>query len=392
MAFGSCKKEAAGDRGETGTLEAKIIFGGTASRATSKAIPLTSWKSIKQIQMFLYDQAGKIKFSDTILPPQTGIIQRTWSMVPAGTYTLAIVANAKSSTDNVHTMIGTSALAWTGMNVRNQTIADLDIQHKASAFPTAISGMFSSTQLKPFQEPSEVFMAYATGVTITSGTTTDITANPLQLKREVSLMRVRLRVNDKGQLFDNSDIDFTHAQTSLLIYTLPADMNISEGNAGGVSTTSDDKAVLVAADGATTFRTGDPTTATHNPIGIVDADYTHWKEVVVFPNNGGRAVTTPNVNAPTTQRYYVVITAHAPKDHLLSDGSKVTDAGGTLIHWAGLVEGAFSPNTIREVNLNLSSGGATGVPTEPAKEGGLTIKINDPLPWSSNIESTSLDI
>jgi hypothetical protein len=399
MAFGSCKKDVAGESGETGSLEAKIIFGGTGTRASSKAIPVTSWKNIKQIQMFLYDPTtGVVKFSDTIRPPQTGgAIQRTWSMVPAGTYTLAIVANAKSSTDPVVTMIGTSAQGWTGMNVRNQKIGDLDIQHKAlsTGFPPAIHAAFiggAPTGLTPFVQPAEIFMAYAKNVSITSGTTTDLSPTPLELQREVSLMRVRLRTNDKSQLFDNADVDFAHSETSLLIYTLPKDMNISEGNAGGVSTTSDDKAVLVAADGAGTFIMGDPTTATHNPIEIVDTDYDRWREVVVFPNNGGRVNNTTVVNAPVTQRYYVVITAHAAKDHRLSDGSLVTDQNGTLVHWAGLVEASFEPNKIRELNLNLSSGGTTGVPTEPAKEGGLTIKINDPLPWNSNIETTSLDL
>jgi hypothetical protein len=399
LAFGSCKKEIAGESGETGTLEAKIVFGQAGTRATNRPVPVTSWKNIKQIQMFLYDQTtGVVKFSDMISAPQVaGTIQKTWSMVPAGTYTLAVVANTKSSSDRVSTLIGGTALEWTGMNVRSRLVTDLHIQHKPlpTGFPAAILAGFPNgalpAGLAPFEEPSEVFMAYATSVSIASGATTTL-ANPLELQREVALMRIRVRINDQSQNANNSNLDFTDPQTSLMIYTLPEEMNISEGNAGGVTTTSIDKAVLVAADGNGTFIKGDPSSSSHAPTNITDTNFELWREVVVFPNNGGRVNNGTSVNAPVSQRYYVVITAHAPKDHRLSDGSLVADANGALIHWGGLVEASFEANKIRELNLNLSSGGTIGVPSEPAKEGGLKIEIKDPLPWDSNVEITDIDL
>jgi hypothetical protein len=318
-------------------------------------------------------------------------------MVPAGTYTLAVVANTKSSTDRVSTLIGGATLEWTAMNARSRNITDFHVQHKplAAGFPAAILAGFPNGALPagmaPFEEPSEVFMAYATPVTITSGSTTTLTS-PLELQREVALMRVRLRVNDQSQNANNTNLDFTNPQTSLMIYTLPEEINISEGNAGGVTTTSNDKAVLVAASGNGTFTKGDPSATTHSPTDITDPNFELWREVVVFPNNGGRANNGTAVNAPVSQRYYVVVTAHAPKDHRLSDGTLVPDANGALVHWGGLVEVSFEANKIRELNLNLQTGGTIGVPSEPAKEGGLTIEIKDPLPWNSNVEITDIDL
>jgi hypothetical protein len=395
MAFGSCKKDIAGESGETGSLEAKIIFGGTGTRTTSTAIPVTSWSKINQIQMFLYDPQGNVKFSDTIRPPQTvGSIQRTWSMVPAGSYTLTLVANAKSSTDPVVTMVGGLEQEWTGMNVRNRAISGLNIKHKPmSAFPTLINtALGAGHTLKPFEAPAEVFMAHAINVVITSGATTDITSAPLRLKREVALMRVRLRVSDQSQGFNNADVKFNHADASLMVYTLPDHINIHQDSTagGGVSTTSNDQAVLLAAHGPLTFSDQDPSATTHTPQTILDTEHRLWREVVVFPNNGGRL--NPKADAPATQRYYVVVTAHAPQGHLLGNGNPVTNQNGELVHWGGLVEASFEPNTIRELNLNLSSGGTIGIPTEPAKEGGLIIQVNDPLPWDSNIKVTNIDL
>jgi hypothetical protein len=98
-----------------------------------------------------------------------------------------------------------------------------------------------------------------------------------------------------------------------------------------------------------------------------------------------------STTAPVTQRYYVVITGHARENHLLNNQTKV-GSGGALVSWAGLVEEVFEPNTIRELNLTLSSGGNIGVPSTPAKEGSLTIQVSAPAPWDSNIKSTDLEI
>ncbi|MDR0765670.1 MAG: FimB/Mfa2 family fimbrial subunit, partial [Odoribacteraceae bacterium] len=276
VTFGSCKQEQVEDA-ETGSLVTRIVFERTTpTRATSTAIPATTWTNIKQVQLFLYETTtGTIKFSDIFAPTASApTITKTWSMVPEGEYHLVLVANTKSSTDAVETTItGTSApLEWTGMNVRGFAATALSIRHKpiAAGFPSNISSALGAGHaLKPFESPSEIFMAYSTNpVKIESGKKTDLSASPLSLKRDVALMRVRVRANDKSKGFDNTDVDFAHADASVLIYTLPDHIGIHKED-GGVSTTSDDKNVIVGGSGTSTFSTTDPTSG-YNPTKIVD--------------------------------------------------------------------------------------------------------------------------
>jgi hypothetical protein len=401
LAFGSCKKEFS-EEGATGSLVTKITFEQTATRAKSTAVPETSWKSIKQIQMFLYDKTtGVIKFSDVIQPAASGSLTQTWPMIPVGEYELVLVANVKSSSDSVQTSLvasGNPATEWTAMNVRSLASKDLGIYHmpRPGGFPAAINTVLPSSHgLSAHVAPSEIFMAEASTIVKIETGKKEVLATPLELKREVALMRVRLKTNDKSQGYDNSKVDFARDGASIMIYTLPEKIGIRKGQEGGVSTTSNDKAVLVAASGKETFFTKDPTSGYSTGGTIVDTDFSLWRDVVVFPNDGGRAKNSPkpntNVDAPVAQRYYVVVTGFAPENHLLSNNTTVPK-GGAVIYWGGLVEAAFEPNTIREVNLTLTSGGTTGVPTEPAKEGGLEINVSAPTPWDSNIKVSNLDV
>ena len=57
-----------------------------------------------------------------------------------------------------------------------------------------------------------------------------------------------------------------------------------------------------------------------------------------------------------------------------------------------MIKENFTPNTIREVNLTLRSGGTTDVPTKPREEGGLTISVGTPEAWSSNIVESALTL
>jgi hypothetical protein len=395
LALGSCKKEQT-ESTATGSLVTRIVFEGSAGTraATSTAIPETKWDNIKQIQLFLYEEAtGLIKFSDVFTPPTSGgtSYTKTWSMIPEGNYQLVLVANANSASDAIQTTISgvTAPLAWTGMNVRNFAADALGIHYQplAGGFPSNINtALPPSHTLKPYVAPSEIFMAYSpSAVKIESGKKTTL-SGALNLKRDVSLMRLRLRTNDKSKGFDNTQVDFAHADASILIYTLPNKIGIHKEN-GGVSNTSDEKAVLVAAHGASTFLNSDPSSG-YDPKVIISGDFSLWRDIVVFPNDGGRK---SGATQSPAQRYYVVVTGRAPAGHVLSDQTKVP-TGGALVAWAGLVEDYFSPNLIRELNLTLSSGGSLTIPSTPTKEGGLEIEISAPLPWDTNLTNTDMEL
>lgn len=390
----SCSKNVQPDGqedGAKGELVAKITFEGVADNkaALSTAVPVTSWTNIRQLQVILYDASNVVKYSD-IVTPNPGQTTFTWADVPAGTYTLAMVANVKSSTDAVTTSLdgGATVAEWTKFNVRSKSVASqLTIAHKASSFPAGVAGDYAGKTA--FAEPAEIFMGYQASVTVSNGTTT-VVPGSVALKREVALMRVRLRQNDRTDA-DNTNVNFNGADASIMIHRLPESMKVAQGNDGGVGSTSAENNILVAASGTSTFKTGNPTTG-YAPAIIVDADYTMWRDIVVMPNDAGRSNTAANILAVADRQYFVVVSGHAPQGHVLADGTTVSSASGATVYWSGLVREAFVPNIIREVNLNLRSGGSTDVPPAPTQEGGLTITVSAPAAWNSNIERTDIEL
>lgn len=373
--------------GETAKLEFSITFDGVKSEAgggraaQSTAIPKTSWDNINQLQFFLYDVAGNVCYSK-IESPASGNTQFTYTDVPVGSsYTLVAVANTKSSADPISTYTGGAPMIWNDYNVRQKAITDFVIKHKDGTFPTYNNPSASGN--KAYEVPSEIFMGSVAVPAITSGVTT--TAPVLALKREVSLMRVRLRVNDTDAGVNNGSgakgVDFGQ-DASVLVYTLPTEMTIEAAPAGGVSAVSDKKAVLV---GATSFETADPAAADYNPNQIITSDFPYWKDIVVFPNNGGR-VNDALINGDNdpSRYYFIVVSGLGDTGHILADNTELS--APTTVYWSGLVKKNFCPNIIREVNLTLKSGGTTTLPTEPTEEGGLEITVSSPAPWNDNIQ------
>jgi hypothetical protein len=392
LVFASCQEASDRQSFDTGTIITTISFEGASRAPQTTAIPETSWGNIKQVQLFLYDAAGIVRFSEVIKPRQDDT-RFMWSMVPAGSYTVVVVANARSSTDAVTTSLvaaGTPESEWTAMNVRSLNVNNLGIYHKslAGGFPGVVSAALAANSA--WAEPAEVFMAYATGVTISSGQTTDLTSTPLRLRRELSLMRVRVKTRgDQGN--DNSDVNFSHANALLMIYTLPDKMKISQGTDGGVAATSNSTRILVAGSGSNTFSTSNPTSG-YSTNNILNNGFTLWRDVVVYPNDGGRSNTAVDVEANASRKYFIVLAGHAARGHVLDDLTVVEAPGGAPVYWSGLIEKAFVPNVIREVNLTLLSGGTLLVPTVPAEEGKLQIDFSAPESWSSHIVATEMDL
>lgn len=355
--------------------------------AQSTAIPETSWSNIKQLQFLLYNPSGQVIYS-TIVNPSSALTTFTYTDVPVGTgYTLVAVANVKSSSDAVTTYIdgGTTPTEWTMWNVRQKTIPNLVIEHKAGAFPTFCSTKLTTAGNAAYTEPSEIFMGAATGIAVTAGTTT--TVPNISLKREVAMMRVRLNVKDSEADNENT-VDFTQ-DASIMIYRLPDNMKVGATTAGGVSATSTDVNVLSIKDGPI-FKTADPTSG-YNPTLILGGNFTMWRDVIVWPNNGGRVNDSdPIVEASLDRQYFIVVSGRGKTGHVLANG-EVMDADGP-VYWSGLIKEKFTPNTIREVNLTLRSGGTTEVPTKPREEGGLTIGVTAPVAWSSNIVESSFTL
>ena len=353
----------------------------------STAIPETSWSNIKQLQFLLYNTSGQVVYS-TIVNPTSALTTFTYTDVPVGTgYTLVAVANVKSSSDAITTYLdgGTTPTEWTMWNVRQKTLPNLVIEHKAGDFPTFCSSKLTTAGNTAYTEPSEIFMGASASFDVTTGITTTVPA--IALKREVAMLRVRLNVKDSET--DNlNTVDFTK-DASIMIYRLPDNMKVGAANAGGVSSTSTDANILAVKDG-TIFNTANPTSG-YDPKVILGGNFTMWRDIIVWPNNGGRAVNgASTAEASTDRQYFIVVSGRGATGHILANGDEMAADGPG--YWSGLIKENFTPNTIREVNLTLRSGGTTDVPTKPREEGGLTISVGTPEAWSSNIVESALTL
>lgn len=380
--------------GEKTSLEFAIDFGDIVkTRAQSTAVPVTSWaKSINKVQFFLYDVSGNIKYSAVVDPTTSTESPKkfVYTDVPVGiNYTLVAVANVDAATDPISTSISGSATTWNSYNVRQKAIGALSIGYKSSSFP-AFAPVTGATA---YAAPSEVFMAYVTNVNVSSGQQTTLTT-PLKLKREVSLLRARLNVKDTEADVNNTGtgaggVDWTQ-NVSVLIYRLPNSMGIAEGNAGGIATTSTATNVIVD---TRAWRTVNPTTTDYSSTLILTGNFEKWQDIVVFPNNGGRGGLSVgnDVKASVNHQYFIVVTALGKTGHVLANGNELT--ADTRIYWDGLIQEAFFPNYIREVNLTLKSGGKDGdLPTTPTEQGELIITVSDPEAWDSNILDTDIEL
>ena len=353
----------------------------------STAIPETSWSNIKQLQFLLYNTSGQVVYS-TIVNPTSALTTFTYTDVPVGTgYTLVAVANVKSSSDAITTYLdgGTTPTEWTMWNVRQKTLPNLVIEHKAGDFPTFCSSKLTTAGNTAYTEPSEIFMGASASFDVTTGITTTVPA--IALKREVAMLRVRLNVKD-SETYNLNTVDFTK-DASIMIYRLPDNMKVGAANAGGVSSTSTDANILAVKDG-TIFNTANPTSG-YDPKVILGGNFTMWRDIIVWPNNGGRAVNgASTAEASTDRQYFIVVSGRGATGHILANGDEMAADGP--VYWSGLIKENFTPNTIREVNLTLRSGGTTDVPTKPREEGGLTISVGTPEAWSSNIVESALTL
>lgn len=375
-------EEAGGVSGKTGTFEIGINFADPgAETRVSTAKPTTSWSNISQVQFFLYDASGKVAWS-AIETPATGASVGTgkkysYATVPAASYTLVAVANAQNSA----TYIAGTAQAWSPVaSVFNRSLSTLDIRHKAAAgWPASVTSSASDvSSLTAYDAPSEVFMGYAS-VTISSNAVSTATVD---LKREVSLLRARIDQTTHAGVVAN--VDFTAPNAGIFIYNLPERMGISYGTAGGVLGDSF-KGNVISAPGAFS------TTASDASGTYLETPYTSWKEVVVFPNNGGRANNSnTTAEAANGKKYFIVVCGVAKANHYYAGGTPATV--GASVFWYGQIEEVFTPNVIREVNVLLKTGGSPILPPNIVEYGGLDITVNSPIPWGSIVVTDPIEM
>lgn len=385
LLFGACAENAntpAPTEVEKTNLIVNLNFEGAGAKpktravGSSTAIPETSWNNIKDVQFFLYKAATNGDSLVVYSKKVTGLTGAAIALadIPTGSYKLVAIANVNSSSTayNIATFLdgGVTPEGWTDWNVRQKNAKNLLIKYKAGTFPTFYNGKLSANAA--YMEPSEIFKGSAENVTIGSGTTAAVT--DFKLKREVSLMRVRL--NSSAQ----NDVDFTK-DASILIYRLPKDMNVSTGR-NPMSVATD----VLSISGTDLFKTADPVSG-YSPLKIIDetTGFTKWRDINVFPNVVGDAAAID-----VAHKYFIVVSGQGPVGHVMANGQKLMTAGP--VFWSGVINDPFKASEIREVNLTLRTGGSSEPVTEPTEEGNLTINVSPPVGWASNIVSTDITL
>ncbi len=391
---------------ETGTLSATISFeaktgsGLKATRAASStAIPTVSWANVNQVQLFLYDDNGIVKFSRTVKPTAT-VTTFNWENVPVGTYHLALLANVKSNTDAIATSVEGSMTELTDENVIGKALNSvIKIDLKTEDLPTTTGphnwNLPITTDRVGYAAPSEIFTAYEDEVKIEAGRNTPL--RDLILRREISLLRARFNIKEiPDQDAGIEKPTFGNPGDFIVVQRLPVGFGLKAGSfAGGIlDDTSDDKRVLVGATGTTTYQTADPTVG-YNPTTILDNDFTMWHDIYVLPNASAQEISAGSLentsDAPAGRQYFIIIAASVDEGYEYQDGTIAT-VENQPVYWFGTIKGLFTKNVIREVNMTLNTKGYPDIPGGPGEFGALEITVGAPEPWNSTIVNTDIAI
>lgn len=389
LGMAACSSDKEEGTGETADLSFTVDFNGVVNetRATkSTYIPATSWANISQLQVFVYETGTKtIRHSAVITTGFTGTAQKliTCANIPKGnTYDIVVVANANTA-NHVSTFgtNGSTAEAWTESNVRSKNATNMIIKHLqgAAAFPA-----FVGTQLTgqtAYENPGEIFMGSAASVPVNNTMTLP---NPIDLTREVSMMRVRI---DATTLPVPTTVNMAE-KNSIMVKYLPVEMGILAGNTGGLKNQNSE---------ATAWYSSTANYLTANPSGstVLTDNFKYYNDLIVFPNHDGRAdvVTLPETvpSVPIKDKsYYIYVTAEAKAGHKYADGT--TAAAGDAIYWGGWIKAKFYPNFIRDVNVFLKTGGQKTINPDPVETVDLEIKVNAPQAWNANILQVDVEV
>lgn len=263
------------------------------------------------------------------------------------------VANANSAIQPVKTQLAGNYQAWTAYNVLNRFIYNCKISPADHQFPifyqnqVAASGQTRSEV--PLAEPTEIFLGqgFVNGtdpaVTVVAGQTT---AAAIKLKREVSLMRLRMNIAGEEGKTNNADVNMNPdgkvnflKDASVMIATVPdyvipmAQDRMVNGEKiyAGTSGTSSSSSVIVtdAVEGTRQFYTSNPTSgykAGGKIIGIEGDEYkaNAWRDIIVLPNNN-RQQALRNISKRTSQ-------AEPLSSHNFRKGSSGTRMQGRNSH------------------------------------------------------------
>ena len=211
---------------------------------------------------------------------------------------------------------------------------------------------------------------------------------------------LRVRVNRKAIVHT---VNFLDAQSFVAIHRMPKWFGFRTqipAFGGGIFGGSEENNIMIVSQGTTTYLTTNPSatdykntsTTPSTDIRIIDRgdDFTMWRDIIILPNkeNNANGSAPAAGDAANNMKYFIVLTAKAPAGYEALDENNDLRAlpAPAHVYWKGTINGAFTPNKIREVNLTITSPGTTVIPPGPGQEGGLEIEIGAPEDWNSAIE------
>lgn len=348
----SCSNEMDQLKGEHGTGNLELAFSFEApnlTRAVSTAKPTTSWADIKNVDIFFCDpttdkvitvrQIDGSKFA----PGAIGTPQKImFKDIKAQTYNIYAFANASDAA-----MIPTPAKAgtaplWSTGAVEGKNINDVYMMLKSAGQETV-----GSTQQNLYDKAVNLFEATPVGtanpINIQSGK--DVAIN-LPLKRQVSLLRIRINPNGYTTSFTNNDCFVKVMDNPLQISALGSRLNSHA-----------EKSVIKEIAG---FSVQNPTVG-YNGGTIIDAENKEWIDITIPA--ASRKGSTDGFKRP-----YIVLKGKKGAENrfygfylpLLPDNS-----------WT-----YTKPNTIYDLSVKLTSDGSITEPEIPTPVGNVDLSVS----------------
>lgn len=348
--FTSCSNEIEQLKGEQGSGNIELAFSfespNVSTKAFSTAKPTTSWGQIKNVDVFFCDQSDNIIVTKQIQASQftaSGAIGTPQKIMfkdlKVGNYKVYAFANASDAEMVPHPVQVGSAPLWSTGAVEGKNIDDVYMMLKSAG-----TDRVRATEQNIYNKACNLFQAKTTA-NIESGK--DVQVN-LPLKRQVSLLRVRINKNGYTTSFDNGDAFVKIMDNPLQVSTL-----------GSKSSSITKNSVIKE---KTPFKVTNPTTGYEGGT-IIDAQHTQWLDIIVpaasrenYPFDDGfkRPFIVLKGKKGAEDRYYGF---YLP---LKADNK-----------WTYTKE-----NTIYDLSVKLTSDGSTTEPEIPTPVGNVDLNVS----------------
>lgn len=368
-AMSACDKDVEGaDEVREGFGEVQMAFGLESTprgRAVtpSTAMPVTSWNGNIKDLLILFVEDGRVKDARSIPVPAAGdMVAKNFTFTnikasaPGKPYDIYVIANSQQS--DIEAVKKTGGSRWNMNTCVGSAISDLLMKLVVNPDFTPLGT--AEAGAKGYREPAEIFVAKRTGVPIVADQNNDLTGTVFQLKRAISMMRVRIDQSKSG----NNIVDFTHADASFRIRRATVSANPLEAIVrGGVKDVLYTKGAFNSTEPASGYAGGNILNPAQN--------ITRWKDIRMFP--GGSA-------GNGAEKFDIVLIGKAPAGYVPSGHTSGLTAAGNVA-WTAAVSTSVNPNFILEINLILERAGIwvddpdkPGIP-EVGSYGNATVSI-----------------